>query len=242
MALFRPLSETRFINDANLVAYYKLEDVNDSTTNAYNLTNNNSVAFNAAKFSNGADFGTTNSTKDLTVSSTLGLDYNQNRTMSCWVKMNTELSGADSYGAIFNNSNASAHRNSFYIAYYRVSNVNGLRFGRAKAAVADNPVIYTINLGTTSWYHLVLTWDGTSIKGYVNGALVGTQANSGDGTTVNYADVTRIGANIYTNGAAGGWSSCLVDDAAIFSRVLTSAEVNDLYQGTSNLATLGVGK
>ena len=43
MPQFRPLSETKFINDANLFSYYPLEDLTD-VKGGFNLTNNNSVA------------------------------------------------------------------------------------------------------------------------------------------------------------------------------------------------------
>jgi hypothetical protein len=42
----------------NTRAYYHLENVNDSGSNGFNLTNTGSIPFNTSKFSNGANFGT----------------------------------------------------------------------------------------------------------------------------------------------------------------------------------------
>ena len=53
------LYSTPLFTDSSLKAYYRLEDENDSK-NSFTLTNTGSVAFNAAKFSNGMDTGTTN--------------------------------------------------------------------------------------------------------------------------------------------------------------------------------------
>jgi hypothetical protein len=51
----------------HLKAYWKLEsDGTDSSGNAFDLTNNNSVSFNQSKFSNGADFGSSGTNKGLT--------------------------------------------------------------------------------------------------------------------------------------------------------------------------------
>jgi hypothetical protein len=54
------------IPGGNLRAYYKLENLNDSSGRGFNLTNNNSVAFSPAKYANGADFGTSGTNKGLT--------------------------------------------------------------------------------------------------------------------------------------------------------------------------------
>ena len=55
------LTTNTFLKDPSLQAYYKLENTNDSK-GSNNLTNYNSVAFNAAMFGNGADMGSANST------------------------------------------------------------------------------------------------------------------------------------------------------------------------------------
>ena len=41
MPKFRPLSETKFINDANLVAYYPLDGNSTDVKNGYNGTDTN---------------------------------------------------------------------------------------------------------------------------------------------------------------------------------------------------------
>jgi hypothetical protein len=48
------------IPGGNLRAYYKMENVNDSSGNGFNLTNNNSVTFPQGRFTNAANCGANN--------------------------------------------------------------------------------------------------------------------------------------------------------------------------------------
>src|SRR5271157_4207076 len=76
-------------------ALWRLEDLTDASGNANTLTNTNSVAFNPARFGNGADFGASNTTKELYVSSNLGIT-NGNVTLSVWARQDTEIGAAAS--------------------------------------------------------------------------------------------------------------------------------------------------
>ena len=88
------LASTHLYNDANLQEQYKLEDLTGKNGNT--LTNNNSVAFNSAKFNNGADGGSSDADKSLSVNSALG--YNGGAyAISLWVKINVAPSSGTGY-------------------------------------------------------------------------------------------------------------------------------------------------
>jgi len=71
--------------DPNLQGYWKLENVNDSSTNAYTLTNNGVTTFVAGKFNNGANFVSASSQYlSRTAATNLGITGTQ--TWSCWFK------------------------------------------------------------------------------------------------------------------------------------------------------------
>ncbi len=75
-------------------AYYKLENANDATANAYTLTNNNSVPFNRGKFTNGADFGTSGTNKGLIkTGSPLSAVSPSQLYISFWFKLNDAATG-----------------------------------------------------------------------------------------------------------------------------------------------------
>ena len=76
----------------NIVAYYKLDNVNDSV-GSFNLTNNNTVAFNAGKIGNAGDGSATNTNKSLSIANNLGITGG-NITISCWVNVTTAPSAA----------------------------------------------------------------------------------------------------------------------------------------------------
>ena len=57
---------------------------------------------------------------------------------------------------------------------------------------------FTTVLATGVWYHVAATYDGSSLRGYVNGVLDGTKLISGSLRTTDYA--LRIGAYAPVNG------------------------------------------
>jgi hypothetical protein len=213
------LSSTSLFTDANLVSYYKLEDVSDSK-GANTLTNTNTVAFNGGKFNNGADFTSTNTNKKLAVSSNLGIAGSGAMSISFWVKPYT-VASAQTY--IFHNSTTTADR---YLAV-SIDGSNHLTFNGAGAS--DSATTFT---NTSSFSHIVVTRSGAgAVLGYLNGVQVASLSVGGSGVTTNEL---RIGVTA----ADGEYASCIIDDVAIFSDVLTAAEVLILFRdiGGVNLA------
>ena len=81
-------------------------------------------------------------------------------------------------------------------------------------------------LTTGVWYQIAGTYDGSTIKTYVNGALDRQVSASGIMSATTYAiDVgkTADGTANYFNG--------LIDDARIYNRALTAAQLAALYNG-----------
>ena len=215
------LISTSLFGDANLVAYYRLEDVNDSK-GSFNLTNVNSVTFTSAKYGNGANLGASNSNKYLTVANDLGITGGA-ITISLWVKLLAETSADDYFLAVQQDDSVDVDNG---ISYNHGGGSQTVTFRRNKANVQVQTATWSSGaLGTANWTHLVYTYDATNIRGYANGVLVaGPTAASGNGDGTN-ADMFRIGANR----VAGEFSSALIDDVAVFTRALTAAEVSTLY-------------
>lgn len=86
------------------------------------------------------------------------------------------------------------------------------------------------------WYHTLATWDGSTIRLYVDGQLAGSVAASGTLglPTGNARTAFMVGAD--TNTSAGGqfWSASTVAGARIWSRALTASDAVGL-----NVAALG---
>lgn len=188
------LGSTYLLNDATLRAYYKLENTDDQTSNNYDLTNNGTTTFAAAKFNNGADFGTTvNGVKSLSIASDLGVSSGA-ISISMWVKLRSEITVSSGYYYFVEKS--STTNVAYIIRYNYNSGTPRLEFVRSRVGAADDMVTYNITLGTADFYHLVMTYDGTSIRGYVNGALVGSPVSSSGVGVSGGSNKMYIGARI----------------------------------------------
>ena len=209
-------------NDVNLQAYYKLEDVTDEV-GANDLTNNNSCTFVAAKFNNGVSGGTTDANKSLTIASSLGYGGGA-YAISLWLKLNTEIASGN-YD--ITEITDVATDTSLILSYEYNGGTRQLNFQRLRAGVAGDSDVYTVTLGTTDINHLVITYDGSTVKGYLNNVEVASVASTGNGSSALTAVFALLeGRTVGTNNTLG-----IIDDVALFDRNLTAAEVTSIYMG-----------
>lgn len=158
--------------------------------------------------------------------------------VSAWVKHHTAAT-TPSYRRIVDNV--------FNSGFYLGTSGTGVATGdgdRYLFIVRSNPGNFPNNaygaLGefTTSWTHVVGTWDGTNSRIYVNGVApsgggsnpVGTPSSNPNGNTA-----LAIGAN---NSGGENWDG-LIDDVAIADAAFNAAEVYALYSlglGSANPA------
>jgi len=80
------------------------------------------------------------------------------------------------------------------------------------------------------WYHVVLSYDGTTLKMYKNGQLVGSRV-----ATISYANQIQFliggaGDGPSPGGIYGGFNG-KIDDVGFWDRALTFNEVQELYNG-----------
>jgi hypothetical protein len=90
----------------------------------------------------------------------------------------------------------------------------------------------TVFSASANWFHIAITYDGQSVKFYVNGVLQNTLAHS---TPVfNNNDVTYVGATrTATPGSLLSWFwNGKIDDVATWNRAITAQEVASLANGT----------
>ena len=89
-----------------------------------------------------------------------------------------------------------------------------------------------------TWYHSAGTYDGKSIKIYIDGEFSNELPASGDIATT--ADVLTIGAD---KGAVGNRFDGIIDEVGIFNRALTADEVKQTLDGFDRmLAVKPIGK
>ena len=83
----------------------------------------------------------------------------------------------------------------------------------------DRLIDGTSALPLNTWSHLAVTYDGASMRIYVNGVLVRSRARTGNIATT--AQPLRIGGNTVWGEYFGG----LIDDVRLYNRALTLAEI-----------------
>jgi hypothetical protein len=211
----------------NLIAYYKCDDVNDSV-GSNTLTNVGYVSFGTGLIGNCADFGSNNTTKGLMRSDALGYTGG-NLSISMWVKLNNEpTSGLMTFVMIQNNTTKKLD----LICYrYSPRNINFEQYN----GTTGGDINYNVTMGTSNWYHLVYTYDGTNVVGYVNGSSVGTIDGVGNGNYNNNTFDIGIDFNSTQN------ASAKVDEVGVWTKVLSQAEVTALYNNGVGLTYPFVG-
>jgi prepilin-type N-terminal cleavage/methylation domain-containing protein len=84
------------------------------------------------------------------------------------------------------------------------------------------------------WLHIIVSWDGSLIRGYVNGKLDGSTSFTEN--LDDLGDFQSIGrrSNSSTGTSSTGLWDGLIDDVRIYSRALTAYEVQTLYAQTKD--------
>jgi len=227
----------------NLVAYYRLGDLQSAYGN-YPLTNLGTVTFDAGKVGNAANMGASNSTKALyrlgsfpaIASSTTNQSY------SLWFKVNTLMTAQKILlGHVMT-------RGMTAIAVSKVAEDYKLIFMRYICSGTDayEEVNTTFAEDTVSWFHAVMTYDGTHLKGYLNGSNTG-EIDSGGGYQQPggaYVNSFVLGASPDTPYTEDGvpvssWFSGLIDEVGVWNKVLSANEIADLYNNGLGNPLLG---
>ncbi|WP_298392929.1 LamG-like jellyroll fold domain-containing protein [Flavobacterium sp.] len=84
-----------------------------------------------------------------------------------------------------------------------------------------------VNSLTNGWVHIAMTYDGTSIKRYVNGVLVNTTNAVLNTNTVSSGN--RLSLGKYANETVANPVNCMIDDFRIYNVALTQAQISNLY-------------
>jgi hypothetical protein len=112
-------------------------------------------------------------------------------TIMAWVK---PFAYPGSFNVIINKGNWATAVN-YYAFYFDGTNLN---FDVGGAATYDNVVTPRTNVPLNTWSHISMTWDGTTIRGYINGVQVTSGAQTQTPNTASY---------VFSSGnfGSGGW-------------------------------------
>lgn len=92
------------------------------------------------------------------------------------------------------------------------------------SGVTWHPLISASIMSTNVWYYVTGTYDGSQLKIYINGLLVGFQNFSG---TINTCtEPLNIGRTPYINSSTPRWFDGKIDQVEIWNIALDSAQIN----------------
>lgn len=216
-------------NDTELKAYYRLEGNSNDAKGSHNGTDA-SITYNAGngKFNQGAGFASVAGI--ITFDRSADFEPTTSYSISAWVKFNNF-----SYSIISDN--------------YDSRDATSRGFGFQTSAGKLQLYHYTTGtitevkanttLSTGQFYHVVVTWDGSNARFYVNGTADGSPALT---TIPSYqAGVSQFCLGGYRdNGVNNPYFDGCIDDYAFWNgKVLSPTEISDLYNG--NYASGGAG-
>lgn len=207
----KQLAETSLFSDANLVAYWKLDESSGNASDSKGtntLTNNASATYSQGKFNNGVNL---NGSSQYLSSSTIPQTGAGSFTASAWIKGSSFASDGAvigwGTGSVSNGTTMDIRSGKMYADFY-----------------ASGSVVGSTTMSTGIWYHVTYTWDGTNFRVYVNGVLDGTSGSIG-GVNVT-SSALAIGRAFW---AAGNYFNGQIDDVAVFTRALSASEIQTLY-------------
>lgn len=210
-----------------VIGRYGVVDLVNTSTNAYHLDGNYEYLFvytNA--WSNAFDGGTSQEFRTSALSRPSGSWSNTTQyTLSAWIKPNS--TGGDGGVIGFFPTTSSQTGNTYVGSYFHTG---GTKYAWFQGN--ENPGSYVFTAG--QWDHLVQIWDGSNLKGYVNGVLQVSVAktNNGLGTS---------GTVAVHGSSRGRWSDRApinIDEVSVWDSALSDGGVSVGQPATGQIATL----
>jgi hypothetical protein len=141
------------------------------------------------------------------------------RTIECWVYLNSFISGAESFIAGYGNFGGTGGQ-AYAMGVYPDQRLYFSQWGSG---------IFGPVLNTNQWYHVAVTSGGTnSITLYLNGTNVASGSLSFDTPAGSQLFIGGISAPFNTRQMVG-----LIDEVSIYNRTLTPAEIQSIYNAGS---------
>jgi hypothetical protein len=200
-------------------AYYKLEDLTDSSGGGLTLTNTGGTTFTAGKVNNAALF-TGNNFENLNHADNAAYQPGTgNWSYACWVKYTAAYAGFFSYG------DTTSH------AGYRLGDTAGTAI-RARVSDGTNAAeaVNVAAFNDGNWHFIVVTMNRAgNLTLYI------------DNDAGNTASMTTVTGSLNESGSSqglsigrnenGSWFAGSVDEVGTWNRVLTGTEITALWNG-----------
>ena len=218
-----------YIPTAGLVAYYPFNgnandasgNGNNGTANGATLTTDKIGSLNSAYSFDGNDW------IESTISSIpIG---SSPRTISIWTNATntTNTSGRTAFHYGINTTN-----NRFCLLQWPLQPVVVAQANDACSNCSGTTTINPSSVQSNQWNNFIVTYDGTTMKFYINGVISFQSARTYNTTYSNF----KIGKSIDTH-LSGEYFTGKLDDIGIWNRALTQSEITALYNTPTTAAS-----
>jgi len=227
--IFNPLTSYGALTD-NLVSYWQLDETSGARVDAHSsndLTDNNTVLYGTGIISNAGDFETGNTESlSITDGSQTGLDLSGDFSFSLWFKPESSIEApliakgysSGNYGyRLFTSNDGGA-------GLHLMLSSNGSSATFRSWSWSDTP-------GT--WYHIVVTYTASThtAEAFIDGSSLGTVD-----MVVTSIHNSNQSFYIASDDSAPATQDGLIDETGIWTKVLSGAEITELYNAGAGLA------
>jgi hypothetical protein len=209
-----------------LVAYYPFNgNANDESGNGNNGTVNGATLSTDRFGNNNKAYSFNGANNYISLNNITSFNNAKNFSVSVWAKI-LNLNSANDVAQYIISRGRDIIPGSFLIAFGQQTSPYTNKFATGLNGNGGvQPPSITESIPQANWHHLTTTFDGSSIKFYIDGILVGTSSYTQELSIS--SDITLIGKHVvpgfsyFVNGK--------IDDIRIYNRALTQEEITYLY-------------
>jgi len=212
--------------DTGLIGHWKFDEgsgslASDESGSGRNGTLTSGATWTTGRIGGAVSFDGTNDYVDLP-----SFDISGNElTIATWVNFNSFPNNIDQrFISKANGSQAASHY--WMLGHTKQGSQQRLRTRIRAGGSTATLVASSGTLATNTWYHVATTYDGATIKLYLNGVLVGSTNKTGALNTS-----SAVGVDIGRNPDSYGYLSGKLDDMRVYNRALTASEITTLSAG-----------
>lgn len=161
----------------------------------------------------------------ITIADVDDLDITSAVTIDTWVNFDNVT---DAYQTIISKRDASALEANYALRTGTGTESDELQFYFSSGGAWQIYTTSTAYLESSKWYHIVVTYDGTTVKIYENGQLLSGSCSNGTCNVPMSGDDNAV--ILGKNGGTTEYFEGVIDTVRIYSRVLTESEILSNYQ------------
>jgi hypothetical protein len=224
------------IPTTGLVGYWPFcGNANDESGNGNNGTNNGAT-LTADRFGNAnSAYSFNGSSNFIEVLSTPSISFTNSYTISGWFLANDFNGIGGQYNRTLISKTESSGWNGGYDIMIGTSSNQGYVFHTGN--INTNFQLNAFGYSVGNWYYVTTTFDGNTIKLFMNGILISSEIRSGNiqSSSLPLHFGRRRGGSIYDQ-----WFDGKLDDIGMWNRALTQEEITNLYNSNQCITNITV--